>query len=109
MSKLVLHIEDGSTIDIPLDHEAMDRRVPQTGVIAAKAGNHFDRSSDGVPLDHEALDRRVPQTGVIPAKAGIHFDLQKPMDSRFRGNDDLTGGPCPTSRSPIPDSMAPTP
>jgi hypothetical protein len=27
---------------------------------------------------------------VIPAKAGIHFDLQETMDSRFRGNDDIS-------------------
>jgi hypothetical protein len=31
------------------------------------------------------------ETDVILAKAGIHFGArQKPMDSRFRGNDEIT-------------------
>src|ERR1041385_583457 len=57
-------------------------------------------------LSRDPLDKS--RTDVIPAKAGIHIDLMllniKQMDSRFRGNDDLTlkpPGPIPKKQHAI--------
>jgi hypothetical protein len=52
-------------------------------------------------MRRRAENRHPAQQIVIPAKAGIHFDFfRSNLDSRFRGNDELSRHPG-AGRDPI--------
>ena len=71
---------------------------PGSGSEEARHSPSSSREPDQAPAAAAPVDRRKPViphhsrdlSAVIPAKAGIHFN-QRPLDSRFRGNDGIHG------------------
>jgi hypothetical protein len=61
------------------------------------------------PISQNPFLRIMDIRIVIPAKAGIHFDLgARNMDSRLRGNDELTKSPPPDKARSSRPSHTPT-